>query len=89
MINLESVQLLLCDFTTKTFWYSRWVYRTFFYKLEKCKVYLAASNNYWSSTPNADNSNNAWNINFNNGNENNNNKNNNNNVRCVRESKNV
>ena len=34
-----------------------------------------ANNNYWSSSEN--NSNNAWNQNFNNGNQNNNNKNNN------------
>jgi len=38
----------------------------------------------WSSSPNANNSNNAWNINFNNGNTNNNNRNNNNYVRLVR-----
>jgi hypothetical protein len=44
-----------------------------------------ASNNYWSSTTNANNPNNAWNVNFNNGNvNNNNNKDNNNNVRAVR-----
>jgi len=39
---------------------------------------------YWSSSPNANNSNNAWNVNFNNGNVNNNNKNNSNYVRLVR-----
>ncbi len=39
---------------------------------------------FWSASENADNTNNAWNVNFNNGNVNNNNKNNNNNVRCVR-----
>ena len=38
----------------------------------------------WSSSPNANNSNNAWNVNFNNGNVNNNNKTNNNHVRLVR-----
>ena len=42
------------------------------------------SNNYWSSTSNASNPNNAWNVNFNNGNTNNNNKNNSKYVRCVR-----
>lgn len=42
------------------------------------------SNNYWSSTTNANNTSNAWNVNFNNGNTNNNNKTNTNNVRCVR-----
>ncbi|MCP4417006.1 MAG: DUF1566 domain-containing protein, partial [Chloroflexi bacterium] len=42
------------------------------------------SSNYWSASPNANNSNNAWNVNFNNGNSNNNNKNNNKHVRLVR-----
>jgi hypothetical protein len=43
------------------------------------------NNNYWSSTPNADNSGNAWNANNNNGNVNSNNDNmtNQNLVRCV------
>ena len=41
------------------------------------------SNNYWSSSTYAQNTNNAWNVNFNNGNVNNNNKTNNNYVRCV------
>ena len=43
--------------------------------------------NYWSSSPNANNSNNAWMANFNNGNVNNNNRNNNNRVRLVRSGK--
>ena len=38
----------------------------------------------WSASPNANNSNNAWGVNFNNGNDNNNNRNNNNHVRLVR-----
>jgi RNA-directed DNA polymerase len=42
------------------------------------------SSNYWSSTTNANNSDNAWNVNFNNGNVNNNNKSNNLYVRAVR-----
>ncbi len=41
-------------------------------------------NDYWSSSPNANNSNNAWIVNFKNGNDNNNNRNNNNHVRLVR-----
>ncbi len=41
------------------------------------------SNNYWSSSTYAQNTNNAWNVNFNNGNVNNNNKTNNNYVCCV------
>jgi hypothetical protein len=38
----------------------------------------------WSGSPYANNSNNAWNVNFNNGNDNNNNRNNNKHVRLVR-----
>ncbi len=45
------------------------------------------ASNYWSSTTNANNTNNAWNVNFNNGNVNNNNKTNNNYVRAVRAGK--
>ena len=39
---------------------------------------------FWSASPNANNSSNAWNLNFNNGNDNNNNKSNDNHVRLVR-----
>lgn len=42
------------------------------------------ASNFWSSSPNANNSNNAWNVNFNNGNANRNNRNNNQQVRLVR-----
>ena len=42
------------------------------------------SNNYWSSTTNANNPDNAWNVNLNNGNVNNNNKTNTNYVWPVR-----
>jgi hypothetical protein len=42
------------------------------------------ASNFWSSSPNAQNSNNAWNVNFNNGNSNNNNRTNTNRVRLVR-----
>ena len=45
---------------------------------------VGVASNYWSSTTNANNSNNAWNVNFNNGNVNNNNKTNNNFVTAVR-----
>lgn len=41
-----------------------------------------SSGNYWSSTENSSNANNAWNYNFNNSNWNNNNKTNSNNVRA-------
>ncbi|MCP3950938.1 MAG: DUF1566 domain-containing protein [Desulfobacterales bacterium] len=42
------------------------------------------ASNFWSASPNANNSSNAWNVNFNNGNSNNNNRNNNKHVRLVR-----
>ncbi|MBU0999107.1 DUF1566 domain-containing protein [Patescibacteria group bacterium] len=42
------------------------------------------SDNYWSSTTYANNTTNAWNVNFNNGNVNNNDKANSYYVRCVR-----
>ncbi len=42
------------------------------------------ANNYWSSSTNASNPNNAWNVNFNNGNVDANNKTNNNYVWPVR-----
>lgn len=45
---------------------------------------MCRSNNYWSSSTNVNNPDNAWNVNFNNGNVNANNKSNNNYVRCVR-----
>jgi len=42
------------------------------------------SSSVWSGSPNANNTNNAWNVNFNNGNSNNNNRNNDQYVRLVR-----
>ncbi|MBN2782886.1 MAG: DUF1566 domain-containing protein [Campylobacterales bacterium] len=63
-------------------WYFCYNCTTF---IVKAKVYdLITSNNYWSSTTNANNTSNAWNVNFNNGNTNNNNKTNSKYVRCVR-----
>ncbi len=59
----------------------------FFYDIfiKKAKITrITTSNNYWSSTTYANNTSNAWNVNFNNGNTNNNNKNNSKYVRCVR-----
>ena len=44
----------------------------------------ARASNYWSSTSNASNPNNAWNVNFTNGNVNANDKNNDNHARAVR-----
>jgi len=46
--------------------------------------FLIIISEFWSSSTQSDNTDNAWNVNFNNGNVNNNNKTNNNNVRCVR-----
>ncbi|MBK1736175.1 hypothetical protein CKO15_13010 [Halorhodospira abdelmalekii] len=43
-----------------------------------------SSSRFWSASPYAGNSDNAWNVNFNNGNDNWNNKSNNNRVRLVR-----
>ena len=43
-----------------------------------------AASNYWSSTTNANNPDNAWNVNFDNGNVNNDDKSNTNSVRAVR-----
>jgi len=48
------------------------------------RVFGAFSAWYWSSTSNANNPNNAWNVNFNDGNVNNNDKDNDNYVRAVR-----
>ncbi len=50
---------------------------------EQAERAIAASF-YWSSTPNANNPNNAWNVNFYNDNVNNDNVNNDNRVRVVR-----
>ena len=60
--------------------------------VSRAKEENLTSNNYWSSTTNANNTSSAWIViavyalgcNFNNGNTNNNNKTNTNNVRCVR-----
>lgn len=88
MSYLAGAQLLLCGFATKRYWYSIWEHGTLFHTLEKCKAYLVASDNYWSSSPNVSDPSKAWNVNFKNGNDNWNNKSNANLVRCVRESKN-
>jgi len=47
--------------------------------------YPGYASNFWSGSPNANNSDNAWNVNFNNGNDNNNNKSNSYAVRVVRD----
>jgi len=50
----------------------------------RLKSTSAIPSNFWSASPYAGNSDNAWNVNFNNGNDNNWNKSNNNRVRLVR-----
>ena len=52
--------------------------------VRSAEVRRSAGGWFWSSSSNANNPNNAWNLNFNNGNVNNNNKNNDNHVRLVR-----
>ncbi len=64
MNYFESVQLLLCDLATKV--YNKWICMTFLCEFDKCEVYVVVSDNYWSSSSNVNNSNNAWNVNFNN-----------------------
>ena len=82
--NLQSVLYSLCDPFAKV------------HKLQELYDYYicitllnkglnVVSSNYWSSTTNVSNPNNAWNVNFNNGNDNWNNKNNSKYVRCVRD----
>jgi hypothetical protein len=99
MMYLQRVQLLLCDLFTKTrTGVSLKVYIAIFSKdinnFLKSFLYLinkrfnVVSSNYWSSTTNASNTSNAWNVNFNNGNDNNNAKTNTNYVRCVRATEN-
>jgi len=51
---------------------------------EKWTDFYVQSNNYWSGTTNADNADNAWNVNMNNGNVNNDDKTNTNYVWPVR-----
>ncbi|MGY6586909.1 MAG: Lcl domain-containing protein [Wenzhouxiangella sp.] len=45
---------------------------------------MVIASNFWSASPYAGNTDNAWNVNFKNGNDNWNNKSNNNRVRLVR-----
>ena len=53
-------------------------------RLVRCATKLKLALCCWSASPYANNTNNAWIVNFNNGNDNTNNKNNNNYVRLVR-----
>ncbi len=80
MIHLVRVQQILCGYLTSLVY--EYLIMTIFIII--IKVDNLISSNYWSSSPNVSNSNNAWNVNFKNGNSNNNNKTNNNYVRCAR-----
>jgi len=84
MRYLERVQLLLCDPLAKE-------HKDCYNNLNFLSCYNGVnrglnvvSDYYWSSTTNASDSSNAWNVNFNNGNDDWNNKSNSNYVRCVR-----
>lgn len=84
IVSFKSVQLF---FIVRLCHQSVYSLRHFFYDIfvKKAKEHnLITSSNYWSSTTNANNTSNAWNVNFNNGNTNNNNKSNSKHVRCVR-----
>jgi len=82
-LSFKSVQLFIVRLHHRSV-YSLWhlFYNIFTKEAQVCN--LITSSNYWSSTTNAGNSDNAWNVNFNNGNTNNNNKTNSKYVRCVR-----
>jgi len=82
MINLERVpSFLLCDLFTKVYCIN--LYNEFYIGFRN-KRFNFQSSYYWSATTNVNNTDNAWNVNFNNGNDNNNNKTNSNYVRCAR-----
>jgi hypothetical protein len=81
MINFERVQHFIVRYGHLCV-YSLW--RFLFDNLNQKYEVLYQILSYWSSTTNANNSDNAWNVNFSSGNTNNNNKNNDNYVRCVR-----
>jgi hypothetical protein len=81
MINLERVYFLLCDLFTKVYYIN--LYNNFYIDFRN-KRFNFQSNNYWSAITYANNTDNAWNVNFKNGNDNNNNKTNNKYFRCVR-----
>ncbi len=86
MINFKRVLQSLCDLFTKV--YSVQKSTKDINNLKLSFLYLINkrfnSSNYWSSTTNASDTSNAWNVNFNNGNDNWNDKTNTNYVRCVR-----
>ena len=89
MIHFTRVQQSLCDLFTKVYRVSeKFFSNKDIYNFFTPYIYLLNkrfnSSNYWSSTTNASNTSNAWNVNFNNGNDNANNKTNTNFVRCVR-----
>lgn len=81
MKYFERVLFSLCGFSAEV--HKKIAVTIIFYSIYQNEK-LRFSSNYWSSTTNADNDNNVWNVNFNNGNDNNNNKSNDNYARCVR-----
>ena len=88
MINFRRVLQLLCDLFTDVYSDTKSIKDinnltlSFLYLINK--RFNVVTSFYWSSTTNASNSSNAWNVNFNNGGDNNNYKTNTNYVRCVR-----
>ena len=89
MMYLSSVQQPLCGLFAKVHSNTTGIKKIgnlkLFYLFFINKRSNVVSNNYWSSTTNASDSSNAWNVNFGNGNDNWNNKSNNYYVRCVRD----
>ena len=91
MIHFKRVQQSLCDpltFCKKVYKDSKSIKKPDDFFIA-CLVFIdrrlnVVSNDYWSTTTNASNTSNAWNVNFNNGNDNWNNKSNDNYVCCVR-----
>ena len=86
MIYLKGVQLLLCDFVTYIdIGISKSLLRLFSFQEYKYKVYVVVSDNYWSSSANASNSNYAWAVYFKDGDAYNGNKSYKYYVRCVQD----
>jgi uncharacterized protein (TIGR02145 family) len=84
ILSVLSVRLNIVRFFHHRVWYRALGTLSMTLFVGRAKEENLTSNNYWSSTTNANNTDNAWIVNFNNGNTNNNNKSNTNNVRCVR-----
>ena len=85
MINFTREQYLLCDLFAEVYKKRVDDFSNLIYLISNKRF---NSSNFWSSTTNASDTSNAWNVNFNNGNDNWNDKANTNFVRCVRPSDN-